>query len=85
MTGARGASREAQGGVAGCIGRRWDWWGGQSCVVELTTRSGERVRATSRDGVSWAVDGASASFTACWCVSCVGGAVWVLDAVLDDV
>jgi hypothetical protein len=52
ITGARGGMLEGAGGL---LVRRWRRWGWQSCSVECTTRSDERVRTTSCNGVSWVV------------------------------
>jgi hypothetical protein len=81
-TGVWGASRGEQGGVVHFLDRRWEQWGRQSRSIECTTRSGERVRTTSRNGVSWAVDVLCASLAAWWRVSCARGAVWVPDTAL---
>jgi hypothetical protein len=55
-TGAGGLSWGQQGAVGGVVGRRLrqsSWRGGS---VECTTHSGERVRTTLRNSVSWFVD-----------------------------
>ena len=64
------------------LGLRWGRW---SSSVEGTTRSGERVRTTSRTSVFWAVGCSSTSSAASLAVSEVGGAVWVLAVVQIDV
>ena len=85
ITGVQGASRGGLGGVAGSTGLCMRFLGWQSCVVKLMMHSGECVHATLHNNVSWAVGSVSASFMACWCVSCVGGAVRVLDTALNTI
>ena len=68
--------------MGGFLDRRWGRWGWQGCSVECTTRSDERVRTTSHNGVSWAVDRRCGLPGACVAVFEVATAVWVLDGVL---
>jgi hypothetical protein len=81
-TGVTGASWGELGGVGGLLDRRCSYLGG---FVEYTTHSEERVCTTSRNGVSRAVDGVGAAFTAGGWVSMVSGAVCMLDGALDTV
>jgi hypothetical protein len=74
-----GVSWGRRGGVGGGVGRRRSWWGCLGGFVEYTTRSEERVRTTSRNGVCWAVDGVCTSFTAQLVISKAVVVVWVLD------
>jgi hypothetical protein len=77
-----GATVGQQGCVWGLLDCRCSRLGG---FVKYTTRSEERVRTTSRNGVSRAVDGVGVAFTAGGWVSVVGGAVCMLDGALDAV
>jgi hypothetical protein len=77
-----GATVGEQGCVWGLLDCRCSCVGG---FVEYTTHSEERIRTTSCNGVSRAVDGLCVSFTASFMVS--GGSVfiWVLDTALGAV
>ena len=69
-TGVTGASWGELGGVGGLLDRCCSCLGG---FVEYTMCSEERIRMTSHNGISRAVDGLCVSFTACWQVSGVVG------------
>ena len=81
-TGGWWSGRGELGCLGGVLGRCWglpSWWGGS---IEYTTRSDERVRTTSCNGLSWAVDSPCTSFRARWWILGMVAAVWVLDETL---
>ena len=65
IMGAWGASRGGQGGVGSVVGHHCGWGDWQSRSVECMMCSDECACMTSHNGISWAMDGISALFTAC--------------------
>jgi hypothetical protein len=63
-TGVWGTSRGGQGGADSLPGPRCGSWSWPGRSVEYATRSGERIRTTSRNGVFSAVDGPCTLFGA---------------------
>ena len=64
-TGGGGLDWGELGCLGGVVARLWGLLGWHSQSVECTMRSGEHIHTALCNSVSWAVDGVSASFTAC--------------------